>query len=262
MIERQIVSQKFNRHRLEEFIFSFLGKLSCSHLDLQKTPLGERIIVYTSKPGLIVGRKGANIKLLTNMLKEKFNMENPEIEVAEIPNAALDAVTVAKNIVGVFERYGPKRFKAISYKALDNLIKAGAKGAEIVVSGRGIPGVRAKTWRFSAGYLKKSGDISDSFVDKANEACHLKSGTIGIKVKILHPNIVLPDSIHIQEVIPSGILVEEVKESKNNDEAVKKEISEVDNKVKAKTMKTKKAETKKEKKGVKKSIKKSEEKIK
>jgi len=215
MIERQIVAQKFNRHQIEEFIFSFLGRLSCSHLDLQRTPLGERVIVYTTRPGLIVGRKGANIKALTNILKEKFKMENPQIEVAEVNNAALDAVSICKNIVSTFERFGPKRFKAIAYRALDELMKSGAKGAEIVVSGRGIPGVRAKTWRFFAGYLKKSGEIAQSHVDKYHEACHLKSGTIGIKVSILHPETILPDSVKLRTTEKPNfeIKVEEVKEA-------------------------------------------------
>ncbi len=230
MIERQIVAQKFNRHQIEEFIFSHLGKLSCSHLDLQRTPLGERVIVYTTRPGLIVGRKGANIKALTILLKEKFKMENPQIEVAEVVNAALDSVSVCKNIVSTFERFGPKRFKAIAYRALDELMKSGAKGAEIVVSGRGIPGVRAKKWRFFAGYLKKSGEIAQSHVDKAYEACYLKSGTIGIKVSILHPETILPDSVKLRIAEKSifEIKLEEVKAETN----VKEEKKEIKKKAK------------------------------
>src|SRR3989344_5350865 len=238
MIERQIVAQKFNRHQIEEFIFSFLGRLSCSHLDLQRTPLGERVIVYTAKQGLIVGRKGANIKLLTDLLKQKFNMENPQIEVAEINNPELDAVTVAKNLVGTFERFGPKRFKAIAYRALENLMKAGAKGAEIVVSGRGVPGVRAKSWRFKAGYLKKSGDVAVSQVDKAIEACNLRSGTIGIKVSILRPETILPDSIKEKfesKPISQGIKVEASKETGE----IKKIIEEVKEEKKEKKTKKK-----------------------
>src|SRR3989344_5611329 len=123
---------------------------------MQRTPLGEKISVYTSRPGLIVGRKGANIAKLTAELKKRFNMDNPQLEVVEIENPALDAATVVRNIINGFERFGPKRFKAMAYKALDDSMKAGARGIEIVIAGRGVPGERAKTWRFSAGYLKKS----------------------------------------------------------------------------------------------------------
>jgi len=216
MIERQIVAQHIREQEVKEFVLHFLGKLSCSTIELQRTPLGERIIVYTSKPGLVVGRKGANIKLLTKLLKTKYEMENPQLEVSEIVQPLLDAATIAKGLVGSFEKFGPKRFKAMAYKALESIMRAGALGAEIVISGRGIPGVRAKTWRFSAGYLKKSGDISENFIDKHFESCDLKSGTIGIKVYVLHPDVVLPDTVRLRVVKELLSIEEEILEDKKD----------------------------------------------
>ncbi len=199
MIEKQIVAQKLKEKQIEDFVFSFLGRMSCSHIKMQRTPLGEKVTVYTSKPGLIVGKKGANIKSLTGFLKTKFNLENPQIEVEEIINPSLDAASVAKNLMSGLQRFGPKRFKAMAYKALDDSMKAGAAGIEVVISGRGVPGERAKSWRFSTGYLKKSGDISYSHMDIAIEGCNLQSGTVGIKVKILRPDVKLPDDITFKE---------------------------------------------------------------
>ncbi len=198
MIEKQIVAQRLKEKQIEDFVFSYLGKISCSHIKMQRTPLGEKISVYTSKPGLIVGKKGSKIKELTELLKNRFSMENPQLEVVEIENPSLDAASVAKALINNFERFGAKRFKAMAYSALDNSMKSGAKGIEIVVSGRGVPGERAKTWRFSVGYLKKSGDISENYMDRCYEACNLRSGTIGIKVSILHPDVVLPDDITLK----------------------------------------------------------------
>jgi len=150
MIERQILAEKVREREIEEFVLNHLGRLSCSHVKLQRTPLGEKITVYTSKPGMIVGRKGENIKEITTILKEKYKMENPQIEVNEIENRDLDAATVAKGIVNQIESYGPKRFKPIVHKTIESSIKAGAKGIEIVVGGRGVPSERAKSWRFSS----------------------------------------------------------------------------------------------------------------
>jgi small subunit ribosomal protein S3 len=197
MIERKILAMKIREKEIEDFILSHLGKLVCSSVKLQRTPLGEKITVYTSKPGLIVGRKGSNIRELTQIFRDKFKMENPQIEVIEIENPNLDAAAVAKQMVGTFERFGPKRFKAVAYRALDNVMKAGARGVEIVVHGRGIPSERTHLWRFFQGYLKKSGDISASFIDRHNESSNLKSGTVGVKVSILKPDVVLPDDITI-----------------------------------------------------------------
>ena len=199
MIEKNIVAQKFKEKEIEEFVFKYFGKLVCSHVKVQRTPLGEKVSVHTSRPGVIVGRKGANIKAITQELKTRFGMDNPELEVVEITNPALDAASVVRRIISGFERFGTKRFKVMAYGALEESMKAGVKGIEIVISGRGIPGERAKTWRFSAGYLKKSGDISASFMDRCSESANIRSGTVGVKVSILGPHVALPDTVTIKE---------------------------------------------------------------
>jgi|SRR3989344_41727 len=233
MIERQIVAQKMREKEIENFVFSVFGRQSCSHIKMQRTPLGEKVSVYTSKPGLIVGKKGANIKKVTELLKTKFSLENPQLEVVEIENPYLDAASVARNIMMGFDRFGPKRFKAMAYKALDDALKAGAKGIEIVIGGRGVPGERAKSWRFLAGYLKKSGDISENFMDRSHEACNLRSGTIGIKVSILRPEVILPDSITYKDMSKKeAVEVKEIKEEKK--EAAKEEVKETPKEAKPK----------------------------
>src|SRR3989344_7618866 len=222
MIERQIVAQKMKRKQIEEYVFSYLGKLSFSKLDIQRTPLGDRDLIYSSKPGLVVGKKGESIRGLTIALKEIFNMDNPQIEVVDVENPDLDAVSMVKNMIGTFERFGPKRFKAIAYKALERIMKAGAVGAELVISGRGVPGERAKTWRFTAGYLCKSGNIAENYVDKADDSCYLRSGAVGIKVSILHPETKLPDTINFKKIKVEEIIVEEKKD--DNAKEIKKEV--------------------------------------
>ena len=212
MIEKQIVSKNLREYLIQDYIKDCLPKGSYSRIDLKKTPLGEKIIVHTSMPGLVVGRRGENILELSKVLKLKFNMENPQVEVSEINEANLDPASVAERIASSFERFGPKRFKLIGYKELQNIIDAGAFGAEIVISGRGVPGSRAKSWRFQAGHLKKSGDISENLIKKAIAVANLKSGTIGIKVSILTPDIIMPDKIEIKA--KEEILIQEKEEPK------------------------------------------------
>jgi small subunit ribosomal protein S3 len=196
---------------------------------------------------LIVGKKGETIKLLTKVLKSKFKMENPQIEVSEITNPGLDAQTMAETIVTVLERFGPKRFKSTGYRTLQRIMDGGAIGAEILISGRGLPGSRAKSWRFYAGYLKKSGDVSVSQVKYGKSIANLKSGSVGVKVRISPPDIQLPDKITIIEQKETTIKVEEVTEEKE----VKEEKPKTKKKVKKKTVK---------KKVVKKKVKKDEDK--
>ncbi|MBI4452630.1 30S ribosomal protein S3 [Candidatus Woesearchaeota archaeon] len=195
MIERKFVAQKIKEFQIEEYIKQTLENVGHSQTKMIKTPLGEKITIYTSRPGLIVGRKGQNIKQLTKTLKKKFEMENPQIEISEVSNPSLDASIIVEKIVDALERFGSEKFKAIGHKIMTEVMRAGALGIEIVISGK-VPSARAKSWRFYQGYLKKCGDISNS-VRKADSQAHLKTGVIGVKVSIMPPDLKLPDDIEM-----------------------------------------------------------------
>jgi len=198
MIERKFVKERMKEHQVQEFITQTLKNVGHSHTKIMRTPLGEKVIIYASRPGLVVGRKGENIKKLTNTLKKKFNLENPQIEIAEVENPNLDAQIVAERIASTLERFGVNKFKAIGHKTMTDVMGAGAMGIEILISGK-VPSQRAKTWRFYSGYLKKSGSISVEGVKRAQAVCVLKTGEIGIKVSIMPPSVELPDDIQIIE---------------------------------------------------------------
>jgi len=244
MIERKFVAEKMRDFLVRTYMSKSLGTGKYSDIQIKKTPLGEKVVIFTAKPGLIVGKKGETIKGLTRALKTKFKMENPQIEVAEIVTPDLDAQTMAEQIVSTLERFGPKRFKSTGYRTLQRIIDAGGVGAEILISGRGLPGSRAKSWRFYAGYLKKSGDVAVSQVKYGKAIANLKSGTVGVKVRISPPDIALPDKITIKEETKTTIKVEEITEGK----AGKEEIKEIEEKKTIKKVKKKKVVKKKVKK--------------
>src|SRR3989339_1707835 len=177
MIERKFVAQKVKELQIQEYIDENLKNVGHSHTKMVKTPLGEKIVIYASRPGLVVGKKGQNIKQLTRTLKKKFELENPQIEISEVDNPNLDASIVAEKIVDALEKFGSQKFKAIGHKIMTDVMKAGGLGIEIVISGK-VPSARAKSWRFYSGYLKKCGDIANS-VRKANMQAQLKTGIIG-----------------------------------------------------------------------------------
>lgn len=196
MIERKLVSRALKEFEIHEFISSSLNKVGHSHTRVQRTPLGEKIIIYASRPGLIVGKKGQNIRKLTKTLKKKFNLENPQLEINEVENPDLDARIVAERIANALEKYGIQRFKGVGHKTMESVLNAGALGIEITMSGK-IPSARAKSWRFYQGYLKKCGDLAISGVRHAQAIARLKSGIVGIKVSIMPPNLTLPDHMRI-----------------------------------------------------------------
>jgi len=217
MIERQFVSQNVKENQIKEFIGESLDRAAYSDSKLIRTPLGEKIVIYTSRPGLIVGKEGQNIKKLTAELKKRFNLENPQIEIAEIENPSLDPQIIAERIVGSLERFGINRFKAIGHKAMEEVMSANALGVEIIMSGK-IPSERARSWRFYKGYLKKCGDTALTTVKKAKMQALLKTGIIGVKVSIMVPDAKLPDRIKIGDQIE---MIEEVKESTEKKEQKK-----------------------------------------
>src|SRR3989344_3470681 len=198
MEERKTVEFKKAEFSLKEYIKSSLGKGKISRVRIEYTPIGEKIIIATNKPGLVIGRGGEKIAELTKVLKTRFKLENPHIEIEEIYTPQLDSQIMADEIALGLERFGPLKFKVIAYKALHNIINAGALGVEIRLSGK-LPSSRAKTWRFAQGYLKKTGD-SAKVVDKAQSRAETKPGTVGIKVSILPPDAVLKDKIVIDDL--------------------------------------------------------------
>jgi len=197
MEEKNTVKFKKDEFSIKERIKNEIGKGKVSKVRIEYTPVGEKILVSTNKPGLIIGRGGVRIEELTTMLKKDFNLENPHIEIDEITEPDLDAQLVADNIALGLERFGPLRFKVLAYKSLQRIIKAGALGAEIKLSGK-LPSSRAKTWRFAQGYLKKTGDTS-KVVDKAKSLAQTKPGIVGISVSILPPNAILKDRVKLTD---------------------------------------------------------------
>lgn len=199
MIERKFVLEKIKEYQIQEFIASHLKGAGHSYTKVQRTPLGEKIVIYTSRPGLVVGRRGENIRMLTELLKTNFDLENPQIEIGEVENIYTDPKIMAEAIATSLERFGTNKFKGIAHKIMGDAIKAGAVGVEIRISGK-VPSSRAKSWRFYSGYLKKCGEVVSTIVKTAYAAAKLKTGVIGIKVSVVPPGIELPDDIKISEI--------------------------------------------------------------
>lgn len=218
MEEKKFVNFKKEELGVREYIKSSLGKGRISNVSIEFTPVGEKIIIATSKPGLVIGRKGEKIDELTRVLKKGFHLDNPHIEIKEIINPILDAQLVADEIALLLERQGALKFKIIAYKMLTQIMGAGALGAEIVLSGK-LPAERAKSWRFSQGYLKKTGDPA-KVVDRAMSQAITLPGVVGIKVSILPPNAHIHDKIDVNEAMrviirtPVEVNVEEPKDKK------------------------------------------------
>lgn len=234
MEERKIVRLKKEEFSTKEYIKKRLGKGKISKVRIEYSPIGEKVIISTNKPGLIIGRGGEKIEELTKTIKKRFKLENPRIEIDEIKEPEFDAQIIADEIAMSLERFGPIKFKVIAYNTLKRIMDAGALGAEIRLNGK-LPGSRAKPWRFAQGYLKKTGD-SAKVVDRAQARAETKPGTVGIKVSILSPYAVLKDKININES-----MIKKLKETNEKTENIANEENKKKPTTGKKSTKTKKS---------------------
>jgi small subunit ribosomal protein S3 len=218
-LEKRFVKQGIRDKDVEEFLSSEFARAGYSHAMIQRTPLSIRITVFASKPGLIIGRGGKNIEIMTNVLKEKFGFENPQLDVQEIENSDLDSNIIAKWMASAIER--GLNYKRVSNIAIERVMGAGAAGVALRVSGK-IGGDMGRTEKFSAGYLKYSGEPSESMVDTAYAQANLKLGVVGIQVRIMKE---MPKELEIKDKIKKEEPVEKVEEE-NIEEQKEEEVKE------------------------------------
>lgn len=215
MEEKKFVQLKKDELNVKEFVKKALGKGRISSVNIEYTPIGEKIIISTTMPGYVIGRRGEKIAELTKVLKRQFKLENPTIEIQEIQKPEFDAQNIADEIALMLERLGSLKFKIIAYKTLDRIMRAGALGVELRLSGK-LPSERAKSWRFASGYLKKTGDTA-KIVNRAKSVARTMLGVIGVKAAILPPDAKIHDQIKITDELKMQIkkpLFEPVEEEK------------------------------------------------
>ncbi|HDJ96718.1 MAG TPA: 30S ribosomal protein S3 [Candidatus Aenigmarchaeota archaeon] len=209
VVEKFFVKESIKKGQLEEFLREKFDKAGYSHIKIQRTPLGTRIIVYAYRPGLVIGKSGKRIKELTEEIKEKFDIENPMLDVREVENPFLDAQIVANRIVKALER--GVNYKKVGNYYLDKVTEAGAVGVEIRIAGK-LGGERARFQKFKKGYIKHSGYYTETLVSKGFATALLKPGIVGVQVKILRE---MPTDLLIEEVEKGGDT--ESKEDKGNE---------------------------------------------
>jgi len=251
-IERKFIADNFRKLEVKEFLEKGLERAGCGEIDIQRTPLGTRIIVYAQRPGLVIGRKGGSIRKSTSILKTRYHIDNPQIEVNELEISELNAKVMAKSVTSAIER--GIHFRRAAYTALRRIMEAGARGAEIEVSGK-LTGDRAKTVKFVDGSMKHCGEPALMCVEKGQATASPKPGITGVTVKLIPPGVRLPDEIEFldREKIEAEKKAKDVKDDiEKLVEDIQEEIAVIDDgKVVSKTIKPEKVKRKARKKKIK-----------
>ncbi len=193
-IEKTFVKEGIKESQVEEYLREKFERAGYSHTEIQRTPLGTRIIVYVHRPGLVVGRSGRRINELTDEVKKLFGFENPLIDVKEVEQPFLDANIVARRIAHALER--GINFKKVANFYLEKVIEVGAIGISIRVAGKLAGSERSRFQKFRAGFVAHSGEYAESLVDKGYARASLKPGVVGIQVKIMKES---PREVELKE---------------------------------------------------------------
>ena len=198
-VVKHFITDSIKRTEIDEFLQKKLERAGYGGVTISKTPLGTHIVVYAMRPGLVIGRGGETIRELASILEEKFKVSNPQISVSEIEIPELNAYVVASRVAGALQR--GVHFRRAGFWSLNQVMEAGALGAEIVISGK-LRTERARYEKFKAGYLVKCGDPSIKYMQRAEVHVQLKPGIFGVRVKIMPPDAIFPDKIKIIEKLP------------------------------------------------------------
>ncbi len=187
---------------IDEFLANYFKDAGYADVELYKTPLGHRVVIYAEYPGRLIGRGGIILKKIASILQTRFGLENVNITVSPVTDPDLNARVVAYRIVRALEKGIP--FRRVMMYMIRRVMEAGAVGVEITISGK-LRGERATYEKLKAGKIYKAGDPVDYVVDRAVARALLKPGIFGVEVLIVKPGIRLPDQIELKELPPSEI---------------------------------------------------------
>ena len=194
--EQQFIEDGLQRTQIDEFFGDELGRAGYGGMEVAKTPMGTQIVLKAEKPGMVIGKGGKNIRKITTTLEEEFDLEDPQVDVQEVDEPDLNARIVADRLANALERGW--YFRKAGHTTIDRIMEAGAKGAEIVLSGK-VTGARSRVEKFNRGYIKHNGEPAEDIVDHGVGTAVMKLGTIGVQVKIIPPDAELPDDFEVYE---------------------------------------------------------------
>ncbi|EMA06608.1 SSU ribosomal protein S3P [Haloarcula vallismortis] len=229
--EQQFIEDGLQRTQIDEFFAEELGRAGYGGMDVAKTPMGTQIVLKAEKPGMVIGKGGKNIRKITTELEDRFNLDDPQVDVQEVDEPDLNARIVADRLANALERGW--YFRKAGHTTIDRIMESGALGAEIVLSGK-VTGARSRVEKFNRGYVKHNGEPAEEIVDSGVGVAVMKLGTIGVRVKIIPPDAELPDDFEIYEDVDvedyvadtDGESVEELLEGEPEDSETAEELDE------------------------------------
>merc|ERR1712137_695908 len=192
---------------LNSFLTRELAEDGYSGVEVRLAPTRTEIIILATRTQNVLGEKGRRIRELTSVVQKRFGFAEGTVELyaEKVATRGLCAIAQAESLR--YKLIGGLAVRRACYGVLRFIMESGAKGCEVVVSGK-LRAARAKSMKFTDGFMIHSGQPAKDFIDHATRHVLLRQGVLGIKVKIMRgsdpegkagPSKTLPDSVTIIE---------------------------------------------------------------
>ena len=174
--------------KIKNYVADKLKNASISKINIERAAKKLRLSIYSSRPGIIIGKKGADIETLKNKLSQMSNLE-VFLDIKEVRKPEVEAKLVAENIANQLEKR--ISFRRAMKKAVQSAIRLGAKGVKVVCSGRLGGAEIARTEKYHEGSVPLHTLRGD--IDYATAEAETTYGICGIKVWINKGEILSKD---------------------------------------------------------------------
>ncbi len=174
--------------RIREYVTKKFEAAGVSRVDIERASSNLRVNIHSSRPGIIIGKRGAGAETLKDELKIKCKIQtgDPILNVFEVKRPDLDAKLVAMSIKQQLEKR--VSFRRAMKKAISSVIKAGAKGVKVSVSGRLGGADMSRTERYHEGRVPLHTIRAD--IDYGTAEALTTYGLTGIKVWIFKGDLI------------------------------------------------------------------------
>ncbi len=239
---KNVIKDNYNMMLLKDYLREAIKDAGFSHAEISKTPVGTRVALHVTRPGIVIGRKGTGIRALTEKLATDFALKNPQISVVEIEKPELAPSVMCNRMASHLER--GTAFRRATMWTLKQIMEGGAMGVQITISGK-LRGDRSAFEKHTQGILPRAGHHAEVIVSE--DIAHVKTamGLIGIRIRIAKKEKLIPEF---------EMKVENPKKEKQNqdvkaDDTKKAKVEEIvigDNKVEVVKIEGRKEEAKSE----------------
>jgi small subunit ribosomal protein S3e len=192
---------------LNEFLQRELAEEGYAGVEVRVTPTRTEIVIRATRTQKVLGEKGRRIRELMSLVQKRFNFPEGTVELYadKVANRGLCAMAQAESLR--YKLLGGLAVRRACYSILRFVMESGAKGCEVVVSGK-LRAQRAKSMKFCDGFMIHSGQPVKDFMDVAVRHVKMRQGVLGVKVKIMRdtdpegkcgPKHTLPDAVNITD---------------------------------------------------------------